>query len=520
MKPTRRDFLKFVVTGSVAASCPFDLSLLAASDEPSPRVDGEHFAICHKVRDGVHFSRPTVSRRYDVIIVGGGISGLSAAYFLDKYNFLLLEKEAHFGGNAYLEEYEGQAYATGAAFDLKGSESDKLAAELGLKLLPIDNPDPTIVKGKWVPDTWHAGLDELPYPKSVRDSFKKFKKDVLALNALANPHKYDAEPLSKYLAGYAPEIKQWWDAYGMSDWGANSDETSFWIAMFDFADLVEEPFNDIRVTLPGGNGAISQRLAERLAQNHRESMLGDATVVAVEQQNKEVRITYSRAGQMHSVAAKTVIMATPKFITALLVAGLPPAQRDAMNAIRYAPYPVVNLIFDRQTYDRGYDTWCPGNTFTDFIPADWPLRHQPDYHPKNEILTFYTPLAASERHRLLTVDGCKSIALGVLRDFQKLLPEFHDVEPLEVHFYRRGHPMFMSSPNVYTKILPAASRPMERIFFANTDSLGPESLTFVAVQMAQKSAEWTEKILAGQAIGALGQPAGIRARDFRAGLDF
>ncbi|HEV2488970.1 MAG TPA: FAD-dependent oxidoreductase [Candidatus Acidoferrales bacterium] len=510
MNRTRRDFLKFVLAGSVAAGCPFDLSLLASPEEAGPRVDGEHYDICHNVRDGHQFSRPPVSRRYDVVIVGGGISGLSAAYFLDKYNFLLLEKEAHFGGNAFLEEYDGQAYATGAAFDFKGSESAQLASELGLKLLPINSPDPTILKGKWVPDTWRVGLDELPYPRNVRESFKRFKKDVLALNATAHPEKYDAEPLSKYLAGYAPEIKLWWDAYGPSDWGAKSDETSFYVAMIDFADMTEEPLNDTRVTLPGGNGAISQRLVAKLEPQHREQMLGGATVVAVEQQKQEVVVTYVHAGRMHAVAAKTVIMATPKFITSLLVAGLPPVQRDAMNAIRYIPYPVVNLIFDKPLYDRAYDTWCPGNAFTDFVPADWVIRKRPGYHPKNEILTFYTPLDSTERHRLLTIDGCKSIALDVLRDFKKLLPEFHDAEPVEVHLYRRGHPMFMSSPGVYTKIIPAASHPLERIFFANTDSLGPESLSESAVQMARKGAEWTEKTLNGKPVGSLANPLGFR----------
>lgn len=510
MSPTRRDFLKFVLAGSVAAGCPLDLSLFASPEEASPRVDGEHFDICHKVRDGYQFSRPPVLRRYDVVIVGGGLSGLSAAHFLDKYNFLLLEKEIHFGGNASLEEYESQAYATGSAFDFKGSESEQLASELGLKLLPINNPDPTIVNGKWVPDTWRAGLDELPYPKSVRESFKKFKKDVLALTATAHPEKYDAEPLSKYLAGYAPEIKLWWDAYGPSNWGAKSDETSFYVAMIDFADMTEEPFNDTRVTLPGGNGVTSQRLVARLEPQHREQLLGGATVVAVEQQNQEVIVTYMHAGRLHAVAAKAAIMATPKFIASFLVAGLPPAQRDAMNAIRYIPYPVINLIFDKPVYDRAYDTWCPGKAFTDFVPADWPIRKRPGYHPKNEILTFYTPLDSTERHRLLTVDGCKSIALDVLRDFKKLLPEFHDAEPVEVHLYRRGHPMFMSSPGVYTKIMPAASHPMERIFFANTDSLGPESLAYSAVQMARKGAEWAEKMLAGKPVGTLANPVGFR----------
>jgi hypothetical protein len=38
---------------------------------------------------------------------------------------------------------------------------------------------------------------------------------------------------------------------------------------------------------------------------------------------------------------------------------------------------------------------------------------------------------------------------------------------------------------------------MERIFFANTDSEGPESLTSGAVTAARHSVEWVEKLLAG-----------------------
>ena len=55
------------------------------------------------------------------------MSGLSAAYFLHDRDFLLLEKESHWGGNATLEEFSGQMYATGSAFDYKGSASEQLA---------------------------------------------------------------------------------------------------------------------------------------------------------------------------------------------------------------------------------------------------------------------------------------------------------------------------------------------------------------------------------------------------------
>ena len=113
--------------------------------------------------------------------------------------------------------------------------------------------------------------------------------------------------------------------------------------------------------------------------------------------------------------------------------------------MRYIPYPVVNLIYDRPVFNRGYDTWCPGNTFTDFIVADWVVRNQPGYKQKYNILTCYTPLRREQRAQLLTDEGCKQLAGKVLHDFQKLTPETN-AEPIEVHIYRRGHPLYQSLP--------------------------------------------------------------------------
>ena len=39
MKPTRRDFIKFVVAGAVTSGCPFNLELLAQSAEKRAIVD-------------------------------------------------------------------------------------------------------------------------------------------------------------------------------------------------------------------------------------------------------------------------------------------------------------------------------------------------------------------------------------------------------------------------------------------------------------------------------------------------
>ena len=495
MQSDRRNFIKFVVAGSVASGCPVDLALLAAPPT-SPSVDGENNEICHQVRDGHQFTRPAASARHDIVIVGGGMSGLSAAWFLRDQDFLLLEKETHWGGNAYLEEYAGQAFATGSAYTAKSESGPKqLCKELGIQPLPIADPDGLIMNGEFVPHAWRDGLDHLPYPKSVRESFRKFKQDMLKVDLLKRTGELDAVPLTTLLKDYAPELTAWWNTYGPSNWGATAADTSALVGLGDFQDFASEEPDD-RQTFPGGLGAISRRVAERLSASHGDRMLAGATTVAVEQGKSGVTVTYVHQGQVKAVAAKAVIMAAPKFIARRLVAGLPQAQQDAMGKLRYAPYPVVNAIFDKPVFNGGYDTWCPGNTFTDVIVADWVIRNQPGYRQKNNILTFYTPLREAERARLLTEEGARDLAANVLRDWRRLLPG-SNVDPVELHIYRRGHPMFMATPGAYTKLIPAARQPMERVFFANTDSAGPVSMTSGAIAASRRAIGEMKRMLAG-----------------------
>lgn len=494
MSQSRRDFIRFVVAGSVAAGCPLDATLVAAPTS-APQVHGEHFEVCHQIRDRHAFERPAPTTKAAIVILGGGVAGLSAAYFLRGQDFLLLEKEDHFGGNAYQEEFDGQAFGTGSAFAYRNDFGDQLSAELGIKLLPVDNPDPTIVHQTFVADTWNSGIDRLPYSRDVRESFRKFRDDILKIKVRERVAELDSEPFTKYTAGYAPEIQQWWDGYGPSNWGATARETSAFLGIASLQDIAAgKP--DQRVILPGGLGCITHKLLEVLQPQFKERLLGNATVVSVVPEKDEVHVTYYREGKLATVAAKAVICCVPKLISSRLIAGLPAEQHAAMQRTRYIPYPVVNLIFDKPVYNRGYDNWCPGNSFTDFIVADWTVRNTAGYHQKHNILTFYTPLLENQRFTLLDEDSCKRLAARVLADFQKLLPEFN-VDPVEVRLYRRGHPMFMGVPGQFTNNRLVAAQPMDRIFFGNADSGGPESLTSESIRLSKAAAEWSAQVLAG-----------------------
>lgn len=481
--------------------CPIDITLSAEPPGP-PVIEGERFDICHQVRNERIFKVPAASARHDIAILGGGVSGLTAAYLLRDQDFVLLEKETHWGGNAYTQEYQGQEFATGAAFTGMGDSASRLAAQIGLKPLPIDSPDGTIVNGVFVPDTWRSGLDHLAYPAEVVRRFKKFRQEMMLVPLKSRARELDGMALAQFLRGYPPELTTWWDGFGRSNWGGATAETSALIGIGTLQEMAREGASDGRVTFAGGLGAITKRLVAILGQSHSDRMYMGTTAVAVVPERGRVRVTYVHQGAVKALEAKAVIVALPKFFARRIVAGLPAAQSSAMAKIPYAPYAVVNLIFDRPVFNRGYDTWCPGNAFTDFIVADWVIRHQPGYRQRNNILTCYTPLAQSNRAELLTEDSCRKLAARVLRDFQKLFPK-SEANPIEVHLYRRGHPMMVSAPGIYTQMLPAARRSMERIFFANTDSEGPVSSTDGAIAAAHRAAENVRRLFAGRAASSV-----------------
>ena len=121
---SRRDFLdgaRIALTGSLAYGW-FAPTALAAQSPPAPYppaltgMRGTHdgaWEVAHAARDGKTWDNASTTdteETYDLVVVGGGISGLAAAYFFRKAagpgaRILVLDNHDDFGGHAKRNEF-------------------------------------------------------------------------------------------------------------------------------------------------------------------------------------------------------------------------------------------------------------------------------------------------------------------------------------------------------------------------------------------------------------------------------
>jgi len=446
-------------------------------------VDQSHL-IGHRIRDGGVFPPSNEVEKVPVVIVGGGIAGLSAAWRLQKRgfdDFVLLEMEDQAGGNSRFGEDEATAYPWGAHYipipDRRIPLVEELFEEFGV--LSNGRWDPAhisraplhrlFINGEWQPDL-EPGPDA---PQIDRDQFDRFWERMeyfrqggeftIPIRQPVETAYLDQLSMKSWMIqeGFFSERLLWYVDYGCrDDFGTSSAQTSAWAGIHYFAGRSEDDIGFL--TWPEGNGWIVKRLLEIVAAKVRTG----SPVVRISMNGKRLKV----ATPGRTFDCEGVIFAAPTFLAPYLIPDLGLNTSDFV----YAPWYTANLVLDRRP-SGGVAAWenliynSPGLGYVD-------ARHQSgEAREDRTVWTYYRALtqgSPAQARQLLLDTTWEARADEVLDDLSQAHADLRDcVERVDI--MRMGHAMI--SPNVGFLTSPQRQAIADLdgpIQFANSDLSG------------------------------------------------
>ncbi|HEY0749430.1 MAG TPA: FAD-dependent oxidoreductase [Steroidobacteraceae bacterium] len=474
---SRRDILRTVLLGSFVGPQWAD-----ADAAIKPHAITEDFSVCHRVRDGVNFNIPKPSRRCDVVVIGGGPSGLIAAYRLRDRDLLMLEKEAVVGGNARADYWRGEPYAAGSHAFYGASPAAPLYEELGLQPVKLDMHRALIVDGELIDDLWGAGLGRL-YSKSEEKQVRAARAGLLAVDAQKAKNALDNVLFSSVLQPYGTAAKTCFDRL-LRYFATDSETCSGYGGLLFARALMGEGFGPLYpegraaggvFTFVGGLSAAALALAGKIDAAGEGRVVTQATVYRIAQDERGVDVSYMRGREQVTVRANSVIVAAPKFIARYMVKNLPADQEIAMGRMLYAPYLVGTVGFDGVIASQLKAASVVGGPISSFIEVS-PA-------PGRQLFRIEMPVLPQLRHQLLSESYSSSLAEAIGDFFENLFPGARRRID-EIRIWRRGHNWFIPVPAMVTGFQQIAARTFGRIHFANADSAGPISDFGWAMQAA------------------------------------
>ncbi|HKW65399.1 MAG TPA: FAD-dependent oxidoreductase [Candidatus Acidoferrum sp.] len=471
---------KFLGTGSAA--------LVGLSLKSEKRIEGgfvnDSFQMGHLLRDRASFPPPKRIEKFPVVIVGGGIAGLSAAWRLRKRgfaDFVLLEMNAQAGGNARWGENEFTAYPWAAHYvPVPGPKAiyvRELFEDLGAlkdgqweeRYLAFSPQERLFLYGRWQDGIEPAvGLTQKDREQFQRleNLFTEFRKGgsftiPLERGRSSKDAALDHISFADWLReqGFDSRLLLWYMNYACrDDYGALAADTSAWAGIHYFSS--REPEEKGPLTWPEGNGWITRRLLERVGQNIRSNHMVH-------------RVTPGRTGVSvfagdTEFQAEFLIFAAPTFLASYLFENLPRLQDFV-----YSPWLTANLTLERYPESRGaepsWDTVFLDSPTLGYVDA---MHQSLRTHVDRTVWTFYWALAegAPAHNRQFLLDKDWSFwKEAVLRDLERVHRDIRQcVSRIDV--MRMGHAMIRPAVgSIFSEERSRIRTFQDRVFFANSD---------------------------------------------------
>ncbi|THB66532.1 MAG: FAD-dependent oxidoreductase [Desulfovibrio sp.] len=446
-----------------------------------------------------------IEEHHEVIVVGAGIAGLSAATFLaeDGWEVLVLEKNDRPGGRTVSGQYRGVSYPLGTEYlgEPEGALQD-LISLAGVDLLEIPAPmDAVYHDGEF--HVGEAEITHLMVDQGGLEEFNDFAETVMDVYSEMEDNLPELTPLLAELDRIS--ARQWFahsgfpqfyaDKYNVTSiglFGANLGEISALSAIpeigFDFegfSPLDQEDLQDWEdeeqessgaYSFAGGitdlTGALAARLEERLRLQATVKQ-----VVRMEEEGEEYfLVTYEDgSGGVHTLSSDAVVMAVPAPVAlAIGEYALSEEQQSLIAEIPFAPFVTAAFFSEEPIWEEAFDLAVPdGWFFTDVYDGTWMAKAADPRVAESgvHIICVYIGPTSFANLAILNMED-QELLDAVFGDLERLFPGVRDkVTGHAIHRFRYAYPIM--TPGAYSRLARLNELNREGVYLAGDWMLYP-----------------------------------------------
>lgn len=422
----------------------------------------------------------------DVIVVGGGLAGLSAAWYLRHRDVLLLESGNRVGGRVRSER-RGPYWLNwgGHVYSGVNSATGELLSSVGVDAVPVPGTFTGLaMKGKLLLD---GRVETYPFrvPMSWHSRFALMKAGLKVRKAVADYEKIVGQRHGEHYWTQQQRVYNFMNDQTFTDFVGKLPEDADALFRPTVSRSAGEPeqvsagagVGYFNLVWTKGDGAGLTRnivggpstLTETIAASLGERVQLGAEVNEVFHKANSVVVRYTQNGVAREEEARYAILATPAPITRKIAVDIDPKMREALEKIVYGPYVSAAFLTNEtgpQIWDNVYAIAAPKRSFNVAFNMSNIVRNSEQVRQQGSSFMTFSP--ATLARQLINKSDSEIIAT-YLKDLNEIIPGFSNYV-VESHVQRFPLGLAYCFPG-RSKIQPNLTRPSGRLYLAG-DYLG------------------------------------------------